>query len=383
MNTGGSLISHRLLPLIQRVVPEHLRGDVRLMSRTENLLVAMALSTLVIPGYAVFYQWHGHSVNATFCLLACIPLFTSPVLLRVTGRLGLAREVFVAGIFGLLLALTYELDGIMAPTVIWLAVCPLIATAAGGRMPGYIWSAISMSAVAGIYACDRLGLIPPTTFGDIRLLQAVSTVSFVTIVACFLMVYERITAMAIVRLDQALVKINELAIRDELTGAFNRRELLRLAERERQRAARSGAGFCLCLIDIDHFKEINDRHGHAAGDLALKQVVRQVQGEIRRIDMFGRYGGEEFLLLLVDAEMEDARVLVERVRQSIEGMMLPGSMAGERLTVSIGIVRYRMPEAIDQTVSRADAALYHAKHTGRNRVVLGDEPERWEAKARA
>ncbi|MDY0844522.1 GGDEF domain-containing protein, partial [Streptococcus thermophilus] len=94
-------------------------------------------------------------------------------------------------------------------------------------------------------------------------------------------------------LRQALATINELAIRDELTGIHNRRFLLDLVEKEKERADRNGSEFCLCLFDIDFFKRINDTYGHAAGDAVLRDFARTVQEQLRALDAFGRYGGEE------------------------------------------------------------------------------------------
>jgi diguanylate cyclase len=171
-------------------------------------------------------------------------------------------------------------------------------------------------------------------------------------------------------LAEALARIQELATRDELTGLINRRHMLELLEQERQRCVRSGHGFCVAVIDIDHFKQINDRFGHAAGDAVLREFAREALAAIRIADVLARWGGEEFVLMLSDAHLPMARGGVERVRQRIEALaMLPEDPA-LRITVSAGLTEHIAGEAVSQALARADRALYDAKAQGRNRTVV-------------
>ncbi|HEY5799338.1 MAG TPA: GGDEF domain-containing protein, partial [Burkholderiaceae bacterium] len=159
---------------------------------------------------------------------------------------------------------------------------------------------------------------------------------------------------------------NDLAERDELTGVYNRRKVLQTAE---QRGAQGVVPpFCLCLFDLDHFKSINDTYGHAAGDAVLRAFAQTVQREVRAGDCFGRYGGEEFLLLLDGADMAVAMALAERIRVRVEALQIPQLKAGRKVTLSAGIAQYAPGEAVAQAIARADKALYAAKHGGRNRV---------------
>ena len=171
-------------------------------------------------------------------------------------------------------------------------------------------------------------------------------------------------------LAQALARIQELATRDELTGLINRRHMVELLEQERQRCVRSGHSFCVALLDIDHFKQINDRFGHAAGDAVLRRFAREALGAIRIADVFARWGGEEFVLMLSDARLPMARGGVERVRQRIEALaMLPEDPA-LRVTVSAGLTEHIAGETVADALARADRALYDAKAQGRNRTVV-------------
>ena len=171
-------------------------------------------------------------------------------------------------------------------------------------------------------------------------------------------------------LAEALARIQELATRDELTGLINRRHMVELLEQERQRCVRSGHGFCVAVIDIDHFKQINDRFGHAAGDAVLREFAREALAAIRIADVLARWGGEEFVLMLSDAHLPMARGGVERVRQRIEALALLPEDPALRVTVSAGLTEHIAGEAVSAALARADRALYDAKAQGRNRTVV-------------
>jgi diguanylate cyclase len=171
-------------------------------------------------------------------------------------------------------------------------------------------------------------------------------------------------------LRQALERIEQIAVRDELTGIYNRRYLVEALGRERSRAERLAEPFSICLIDVDHFKSVNDRFGHAAGDAVLKQLAQLVPAELRGVDLFGRLGGEEFLVIVPGTGREGAAACAERMRQRVAASVFPEVGDGARLTASIGVATYAAPEAVDATLARADTALYQAKAAGRNKVVV-------------
>ena len=170
------------------------------------------------------------------------------------------------------------------------------------------------------------------------------------------------------KLAQSLEQIQELVSFDELTKAYNRRSMMARLEQERGAAERSGAPFAVAMLDLDHFKQVNDGLGHATGDAALKAFVRVVHATMRETDVFCRYGGEEFLMLLIDADLEAAAIAVERVRLSVAQHDWSAVAPGLSLTVSAGIAAWRKAETLEPLLHRADAALYKAKRNGRNRV---------------
>ena len=172
-------------------------------------------------------------------------------------------------------------------------------------------------------------------------------------------------------LTNALTIIQEMAIHDELTGLFNRRQLMALLGKEQTRADRSGQLFCVLMVDIDHFKKVNDSLGHLAGDKVLKETAKAIQNSLRAVDFCGRYGGEEFVLIAGQTTKNGAIVCAERLRGIIESIKFPDLAEGFQVTISVGITEYRLREEISETIDRADKALYRAKSAGRNRVECG------------
>jgi diguanylate cyclase (GGDEF)-like protein len=232
---------------------------------------------------------------------------------------------------------------------------------------------MSCVVVVAIHALNAVGIAaPPPPITDMELLHLLCNIGLYIVVVMFVLLFELTKTQGFIKLEQALRIINELAIRDELTGTHNRRHLIELVEHEKERSARFGSPFCLCLLDIDYFKLINDTYGHSAGDTALRQFAAAVQCQIRESDAFGRYGGEEFLLMLPETALDEATVLAERVRANTERLDFAG-LPGRAITVSIGIAEFRPHESVAQTIARADEALYLAKSNGRNRVVRHDQ----------
>ena len=170
-------------------------------------------------------------------------------------------------------------------------------------------------------------------------------------------------------LSRALILNRELATRDELTGLLNRRHMLELMHLEQRRAERSGRNLVVALLDIDHFKAINDNHGHALGDRALQLFAGTVRSSVRGTDVLARWGGEEFVLLISDTVTDDAADLLERVRCAVAAQSLPHTSGAICFTVSIGMAVYQQGESIEHTLERADKALYAAKNSGRDRVM--------------
>jgi diguanylate cyclase (GGDEF)-like protein len=168
-----------------------------------------------------------------------------------------------------------------------------------------------------------------------------------------------------------------IGLTDALTGVYNRRYIDRRLVEEVARARRQGYRLSCLYIDVDHFKQVNDTYGHQAGDDVLREVASRIKAELRMSDALGRFGGEEFVVLLIDADVESASVVAQRIRASVANQLfLLGEGQGLAVTVSIGVAaldeserELAIEDAAQELVAQADGALYEAKQQGRDRVV--------------
>ena len=170
--------------------------------------------------------------------------------------------------------------------------------------------------------------------------------------------------------EQYHAALRQLAIRDGLTNLFNARYFRDALLKEHEFCVRKSASLALLFMDIDHFKQINDRFGHAFGDFVLKELARMLTTRLRGYDLLARYGGEEFTLILEDSDADGGRQIAERVRKEIEQLRIMNESKGEvGVTISMGLSSYPNDgEEKDQLITHADKALYLAKQSGRNQV---------------
>lgn len=170
-------------------------------------------------------------------------------------------------------------------------------------------------------------------------------------------------------LEAELARMRELVCEDQLTGCLNRRGLADVLDRELARAERRGSPLCIALLDLDDFKKLNDTHGHCVGDAALIHLVRVVKGALRKMDVIGRFGGEEFMVVLPDTPLEDAMHTMTRVQDELRNQVFMQGEARVPVTFSAGVALCRAGEDQAAPVARADQALYSAKNAGKNRVA--------------
>lgn len=182
------------------------------------------------------------------------------------------------------------------------------------------------------------------------------------------------------KLREANHKLHILSITDGLTRILNRRALLERLEEELYRASRENAFFSLVMLDIDHFKRVNDKYGHQAGDKVLVEVVNRVKSKLRPYDIIGRYGGEEFLVGILGADKEMGIKKAEDFRRCIDEKEFVYNGKKLKISISLGVscqkiraAKNNIPQLLDDLTKKADDALYRAKETGRNRVVCSDK----------
>ncbi|MGQ9671286.1 MAG: GGDEF domain-containing protein [Desulfosoma sp.] len=181
----------------------------------------------------------------------------------------------------------------------------------------------------------------------------------------------------IIALHEELVATREAlrvqATRDALTGTYNRGAAYQRLVEEVDRAVREKQPLSLLMMDIDHFKKINDTYGHLVGDHVLKETVARVQSVIRSYDIVGRFGGEEFLVVLPHADTDFAIAVAERIRAAVSNRPILSGSVAVSVTLSAGVATARGPSVPDALIQSADEALYLAKRTGRNRVCVATE----------
>ncbi len=173
-----------------------------------------------------------------------------------------------------------------------------------------------------------------------------------------------------IALETALAHIQEMATHDELTGLANRRRMMNLMKEHASRRARGGHPFYIAMIDLDHFKSVNDTYGHAVGDEVLRAFAKEAVLILRNTDIVGRWGGEEFLLLLPETPPGEPTIGVARLRGHLAETEVCATVPDLRVAFSAGFARYVEGEQVDQTIERADRALYAAKSAGRNQSVV-------------
>ncbi len=176
-------------------------------------------------------------------------------------------------------------------------------------------------------------------------------------------------------LEEQKKELYYLSITDRLTGIYNRSYILDYFRNEYTRSLRYHFNLSCILFDIDDFKLVNDRYGHLIGDFVLKSCVEHVIENIRESDVFGRYGGEEFLIILPNTSMESARIAAEKIRTNLEKAVFKNNGISVKITISLGIsdIINDKPETNDKAISNADLAMYEAKKNGKNRTVLYSE----------
>ena len=238
---------------------------------------------------------------------------------------------------------------------------------AGSRARGMVVSSfiaagtiLMLKAVGSAFVADPLGMVlRPTGFAAAGAL-AVFAAALASTLAFLLLQKERAEGEA-----------QRLATIDPLTGAYNRRTFHEIAEREMARARRAGQPLSIVMLDIDHFRAVNDQHGHKAGDEALQKFADVVRAALRKEDMVVRYGGEEFVVLLPEVPGPGAVVVAGRIRRAVAGTPIEVNGKKLPLTVSLGVAARldEGPESIDELLERASSALALAKERGRNRVV--------------
>ncbi|MEM9303566.1 MAG: GGDEF domain-containing protein [Pseudomonadota bacterium] len=326
--------------------------------------------------------------------------------LVLAGVLLVASQLVFYAAFRTGFNLKFSEPSLTLPQMVVGIVWGLVLVAVAPQIRGYVLMAVIVTLLFGIFALKRqrfvqlaalafLGYLGVVAFEIVTgsssyspAYHAISVGTFAVVVVWTTLFGAYVSAIRhrlSVRneeLEVALAHNQRLAERDDLTGLYNRRFLTDVLVRERARADRNGQPLSIAIIDLDRFKQINDRYGHSTGDRVLRNFADYIVSELRTMDYvghaeegrdpdsaFGRYGGEEFMLVLPETGLDDAHRCLDRLRSGLD-RMTADPQAPPHVTLSAGIAQFASGESVESLLRRADQALYDAKDGGRNRICL-------------
>ena len=350
----------------------------RRKANRRTMLVAMGASYLVDAALLALYAHAGATTFATPIVYAMVGV-TSMLVFLVLSETGF-NDRFADHYLTLaqgFCASTIMLGGVYLAPEVGLAFCFIFFLVFGfatlrttAWQAATIWTYATIGLAAAILLADRPIGLPTGSWAErvATLLFLITSLGRCISMGLFSIAMREALYKRGKELKSAYERIEELAQVDELTGALSRRCVMQELDDELLRCTRSNQPCAVALIDLDWFKKINDTFGHPAGDEALRTFAITIFANIRGIDKFGRYGGEEFLLVMPDTPQDVANRTLNRLREMIAGLDWAAISPSMTVTLSAGITSVRANDTTDTVLSRADRALYHAKEHGRNRV---------------
>jgi len=352
--------------------PSPTRDEFKQYLRLRRFVLASVFSVLYLLVLTLFYTQD--KIDRGTLLEACAMVATVIVGLFFVFRLGLNLRFpdpsltvfqFLAAVFTMLFVVYRAPDSRLAFTAFFFV----------ALMFGMLRCSGTKLAVLGLVSLVAFVLVIWRRYSDNRDAEMlrIDILQFVVIATTF--PWFVFTGGRVKQLQRDLLDVNikledieEKARYDDLTGVYNRRALMVAMEGSKLRANATGEPLSICVIDLDFFKRYNDELGHLTGDRVLQVFAHAARNGLRSMDVFGRYGGEEFVQILPHTALAGAILDAERLRNRISTLDIPFAPSLGPLTVSVGVAQYRPGETIVQTFARADAALYKAKQLGRNRV---------------
>jgi diguanylate cyclase len=363
---------------IDSTVEVPLRLLARRKANRRTMLTAMGASYLIDAALLALYAHAGATTFATPIVYAAVGV-TSMLVFLVLSETGF-NDRFADHYLTLaqgFCASTIMLGGVYLAPEVGLAFCFIFFLVFGfatlrttAWQAATIWTYATIGLAAAILLADRPIGLPTESWAErvATLLLLIVSLGRCISMGLFSIAMREALYKRSKELKSAYERIEELAQLDELTGALNRRFVMKELDDELLRCMRSNQPCAVALIDLDWFKKINDTFGHPAGDEALRTFAITIFANIRGIDKFGRYGGEEFLLVMPDTPQDVANRTLNRLREMIAGLDWAAISPSMTVTLSAGVTSVRANDTTDTVLSRADRALYHAKERGRNRV---------------
>ncbi|WP_326498597.1 GGDEF domain-containing protein [Catenovulum adriaticum] len=316
--------------------------------------------TAIMGGNALI---HDNYLLASSLLLACICFYGGHFYLKTTQHHKEPATGVLIALSSLMLYLIYS-GGVDNTGPLWIYIIPPVALFLGGLSVGLfnIFVFISLAILLMFYDNGALLATEYSVSFKLRLIYSFLTVTFLSY--C----YEYSRKLSLNNIKELSEKFEKMAKHDALTGLSNRRDMMDKIQIEYARISRSHNTACLLLCDIDHFKQVNDNYGHEAGDIILTQLSTHFKNMVRQQDVVSRWGGEEFLFLLPDANLNSAEAAAENIREKIADIQFKIGKSSTKITLSIGVSTLSENRSITDSIGKADKFLYKAKQNGRNQV---------------
>jgi diguanylate cyclase (GGDEF)-like protein len=341
-------------------------GYVGISYTIDTIILAILANVGTIPmAIAPAYLACGLGTAAIFCAMSEYGIsdrFEDPYLVMPQAAAGLTTMLFFAWLA--------PQAGLLFLSNLFI-VFSFSSLRASARETATIWTAMSLGLAFLFLGTDRPISVPHDNYTErlATMLDLAITIGRCMFIGIFSNSLRQSLYNKSVQLKEAYRRIEELAELDELTGSFNRRCIMRMLDDEIARAHRAKTPCSIALIDLDWFKRINDAHGHPIGDEVLRTFAITVFANIRGIDRFGRYGGEEFLLVLPETTNDAAAHILDRLRMIVSDLDWSALSHGMAVTISAGVATLNPDETPDALLARADDALYVAKEAGRNQIA--------------
>jgi len=337
--------------------------DYRKQVFVKLILAIVSTILLLFSALHAFILDNGHEVVAIVDFIAALATIYAFIDLKIHNNINRAALIGTSTLFVFFITFSY-LNQNESFGLIWLIFFPIIALTINPIRVGLRFSIVFLIMISTL---SFLGM--GEWQGGNWDFKSVLRLSIALSLIILVMYIHEVTIEKANRHELDTLKFfEELSLIDELTNIANRRRINELLNIEYQRAERYQSVFSIVMFDIDHFKKINDTYGHLVGDEVLKDLAKLVKQSIRKTEMVGRWGGEEFILILTETDQNAAFAVAEKIRHTIANSNFNGLK--ETLTCSFGITEFNPNTSLEEMVEQADKALYQAKNSGRNQVIV-------------
>ncbi len=345
--------------------------SIRLIRNTRYGAVVGAFFQFI---YSLIYFLDGFPAAAAINLVGFFACVIAYIILTRFQKHHLAAHIITAGLFFSVTATSLLTGGVSSSSLPWLCFVPIAAMYMSSIKSGFVWFIFCTLAVAVVYLSPN----PPTWINAIRPSSSadrlIDVLGLLAVLTAAVSISERLTRNTLNELNNVQKQLQVAAAIDPLTQAFNRRYFFEQAGVVFQ--SNHGSHSTIVLFDIDHFKSVNDTYGHLIGDQILTSIVKICKQHLRQQDIFARFGGEEFIILMPATHLSEALPVIFELRRKVACEPIQTESQGIPITISIGISSTELlPLSLDDLISQADRAMYLAKDNGRNRVVAWQQAE--------